>query len=69
MKIRLILMAFLLVAVMIFAVQNSATVALRFLWWEIDLPRSLMMFMMLFIGAVFGWSSRIVFRSAARKPD
>lgn len=57
----------LIVLVMIFAIQNSAIVEIRLLFWEVALPRSLLIFMMLFIGIVIGWFTRSMFRIARSK--
>jgi len=52
----------LLLLVMIFIVQNAAIVTIRFLVWEIDLPRSLMIFMTLLVGVLSGWFTRAMYR-------
>lgn len=45
----------LLTLLMIFAVQNAAVVQIRFLLWEFEFPRSLLIFLTLLIGIVIGW--------------
>lgn len=62
MTIKLIVATALIVLVMIFAVQNAAVVDIRLLFWDVALPRSLLIFMMLLIGVVIGWFLRSVFR-------
>lgn len=52
----------LVILVMVFAVQNAAVVDIRLLFWDVAFPRSLLIFMMLFIGIVIGWFLRSVFR-------
>jgi uncharacterized integral membrane protein len=59
---KLVIAAGLILLVMIFAVQNTATVNIRLLFWDVALPRSLLIFMMLLIGVVVGWFLRSVFR-------
>ena len=62
MQIRLIITLFLLLFVMVFAVQNAATVEIKLLFWEVSFPRSLLIIMMLLIGIIVGWFSRAIFR-------
>lgn len=52
----------LLALVMVFALQNAAVVEIRLLFWEVALPRSLLIFMMLSIGAIIGWFAQSMFR-------
>jgi uncharacterized integral membrane protein len=61
-KWKILLTAFLLVLVMVFSVQNATQVEIRFLFWEVAFPRSLLIFLMLLIGMVVGWILRSVFR-------
>ncbi len=62
MKRKLMVLAILLVFVMTFAVQNAAEVEIRLLVWEFAFPRSLLIFLMLLIGMIAGWTMRTVFR-------
>jgi len=62
MKTKLFIASGLVLLVMIFAVQNAATVDIRLLFWDVAFPRSLLIFMMLLIGVVIGWFLRSVFR-------
>ena len=62
MKTKLFIASGLILLVMIFAVQNAATVDIRLLFWDVAFPRSLLIFMMLLIGMVIGWFLRSVFR-------
>lgn len=59
----------LLLLVMVFAVQNAAVVEIRLLLWEVALPRSLLIFMMLLIGMVLGWFARSMFRILRARDD
>jgi uncharacterized integral membrane protein len=52
----------LFVFVMIFAVQNAADVDIKLLFWHVNFPRSLLIFMMLMIGMIIGWFARSLFR-------
>lgn len=62
MKIRLVMMSTLLVAVIVFAVQNAEIVLLRFLFFQIELPRSLLILLVFLIGSIIGWFSRGIWR-------
>ncbi len=39
----------------LFVIQNVAFVEIQFLFWAIQMPRSLLMFLLLAIGVVIGW--------------
>jgi uncharacterized integral membrane protein len=45
-----------LVAILIFAVQNSATQSLRFLNWRLDAPMSLVTVASYLLGMLSGWT-------------
>ena len=62
MKIKLIATIALLFIVIVFMLQNAADVAVKFLFWEIVLPRSLLLFVTLIIGIVVGWFVRAMYR-------
>ena len=62
MTFKLVITTALIILVMIFAVQNAAIVDIKLLFWDVEIPRSLLIFMMLFIGIVIGWFLRSVFR-------
>ena len=62
MTFKLIIATALIILVMIFAVQNAAVVDIKLLFWDVEIPRSLLIFMMIFIGIVIGWFLRSVFR-------
>jgi len=40
---------------LIFVYQNAATVELRFLFWEMTMSRSLLIFLVLAVGILTGW--------------
>jgi uncharacterized integral membrane protein len=62
MKTKLIATVILLIFVIVFMAQNTAAVGIRLLFWEIDVPRSLLVFMLLLIGALIGWFTRAMYR-------
>jgi uncharacterized integral membrane protein len=41
--------------VVIFIMQNTAVVAIQFLFWELSMSGSLMIFFVLAIGIIIGW--------------
>jgi len=47
--------------VLVFAVQNAAMVELKFLFWEIEFPRSLLLFLTMLIGVAVGWFLKPMF--------
>ncbi len=62
MKVKLAITMTLLLLVLVFAVQNAAIVELRFLFWVVEFPRSLLIFLTLLIGVVVGWFLKPMFR-------
>ena len=52
----------LLMLIIIFAAQNAAVIDIRFLAWRFDIRRSVLIFSVLVIGIVMGWSSRVIYR-------
>jgi uncharacterized integral membrane protein len=54
-----------LLAVM-FIVQNSTIVQISFLIWEIDISQSLLVILLIMIGALIGWFSHALFRHARK---
>lgn len=59
---KLVATLLLLLFVMIFAVQNAETVDIRLLFWNLALPRWLLIFMLLVIGIIIGWFYRSMIR-------
>ena len=51
---KLILALLLIIAVLVFAIQNVAAVDIRFLVWDFSLPRALMIGTLLGIGFLIG---------------
>jgi uncharacterized integral membrane protein len=41
--------------VVLFIIQNVAVVEIQFLFWSTQMPRSLLMFLLLVIGVMIGW--------------
>lgn len=62
MKWKLSITVILLFFVVVFIVQNAAIVEIKLLFWEIDMPRSLLVFMLLLIGVLIGWFTRAMYR-------
>lgn len=54
-NIKLIISLVLAALVLIFIIQNVATVELHFLLWTLSMSRSLMILFVLFIGLAVGW--------------
>ena len=66
-KRRLIIAGILLAVVLVFALQNVAIVEVQFLFWGIQLPRSLLIFLVLVIGIIAGWFLKGAFRKSRSK--
>jgi uncharacterized integral membrane protein len=58
MDIKLIVILMLAGLVVLFIIQNVAVVEIRFLFWSIQMSRSLLMFLLLAIGMIIGWFLR-----------
>lgn len=67
MKTRLIATVVLILVVVIFLIQNAAVVEIRLLFWEIAIPRSLLIVVMLLIGILIGWFARAMYRITRTK--
>ena len=61
-KLRAGLTLLLLTLVLIFAVQNAALIDIQIFRWHVELPRSVILFSMLIIGFIIGWSARVIYR-------
>ncbi len=46
----------------LFIIQNVAIVEIQFLFWATQMPRSLLIFLLLFIGFILGWFVHSYFR-------
>lgn len=52
---KLLVAAFLLLLVVIFAVQNYDVVEIKFLFWSFRASRAIIIFLTLILGFVLGW--------------
>jgi uncharacterized integral membrane protein len=57
--IRNILFAVLIILVIIFVIQNTQVVEVKFLAWQVNMSRALMLFGTLAIGIIAGWLIKI----------
>lgn len=55
MNAKLILVLVLTGAAVLFIIQNVAVVEIQFLFWSIQMSRSLLMFFLLAVGMLIGW--------------
>lgn len=55
MNLRLIFMLVLVGFVVLFILQNIVVVEISFLFWSIEMSRSLLMFLLLSVGVIIGW--------------
>jgi len=55
MNYKLILNLFLAGLILLFIIQNFAVVEIQFLFWSIQMSRSLLIFFLLAIGVIIGW--------------
>ena len=55
MGIKLLFVLVLAVLSVLFIVQNVAVVEIQFMFWSVQISRSLLMFLVLFIGITIGW--------------
>ncbi|MCR4300560.1 MAG: LapA family protein [Sulfuricaulis sp.] len=55
MSIKLILTLLLAMMVTVFALQNTAVVEIRFLFWTVSMSRALLILVVLAIGMVLSW--------------
>jgi len=52
----------------LFIIQNVVVVEVRFLFWSLEMSRSLLMFFLIAIGMIIGWVLHSFFRHRANKP-
>lgn len=52
---------------LLFMFQNTAVVQVRMLFWQIGMPRYLLIFLTLLIGMLIGWLVRAWFRAFMRQ--
>ena len=55
MNYKMIIVLILSGLVVLFIIQNVTVVEIKFLFWSIQMSRSLLIFILLAIGFVFGW--------------
>ena len=55
MNFKLITILILAGLVVLFIIQNVAVVEIQFLFWSMQMSRSLLMFLLLAVGMVMGW--------------
>jgi len=55
MNFKLIMVLILIAFVILFVIQNVAVVEIQFLFWSIEMSRSLMIFALLITGVIVGW--------------
>lgn len=55
MNYKLTLVLILVGLVVLFIIQNVVVVEIRFLFWSVQMSRSLLIFFLLAIGALLGW--------------
>ena len=55
MKPKLIIGAILAGLALVFIVQNTTVMDLRFLFWTLSMSRALLMFLILAVGMILGW--------------
>ncbi len=65
--VRNIIFIFLIGVVVIFVLQNTQVVEVRFLFWTVSMSRALMLFGTLAIGLVGGWLMTVPKRGKALK--
>lgn len=63
-KLRLTIAVTLIALVVIVALQNLTPVPLQLLFWNLTLPRALLIVIVLVIGVVIGWFLRAIARRA-----
>lgn len=68
-KFKTIIMLLLIIAVLIFTIQNVAAVEIQFLFWGFSIPRALMILVLLGTGFVVGLlvASLLRFRQAGKR--
>lgn len=65
MRIKLIISLFLLILAVIFAIQNSNALTVKFLVWETTLPVALIIIITLTVGAIIG----LIYSIPQKKPE
>lgn len=55
MNVKLISILILVGISILFILQNFANVEIRFLFWSVQMPRAIFMFLLLLVGVATGW--------------
>ncbi|WP_019557804.1 lipopolysaccharide assembly protein LapA domain-containing protein [Thiomicrorhabdus arctica] len=55
MNVKLVSISILVGLVVLFILQNVVVAEIQFLFWSIQMPRSVLMFVLLVIGIIIGW--------------
>ena len=63
MRTKLIIGGILLLLIIIFIVQNTEVVSIKFLFWELSLSRVLMVFLVFLTGGILGWVGHGFYKS------
>lgn len=66
-RVKLFIGVVLVALVLLFAVQNAATVDIQLLFWSFAFPRSLLLFLVLLVGFVAGWFVRSALKLVSAK--
>jgi len=53
----------------LFIIQNVAVVEIQFLFWSTQIPRSLLMFLLLAMGIIMGWFLHSYYTSRKEEAD
>ena len=53
--------------VVVFTLQNTQVVEVRFLFWKLGMSRVLLIFLLLAVGAILGWVAGGAYRHRARR--
>jgi putative membrane protein len=64
---KLTLSLVLIGVVVLFTLQNTQVVEVRFLFWKLGMSRVLLIFLLLAVGAVLGWVANGAYRHRARR--
>lgn len=65
MKTKIIIIIILAVSLIIFVLQNTETVAIKFWFWELSIPRALLLFVCFALGIIIG----LIIPSSKKKPE
>ncbi|MCF7821983.1 MAG: LapA family protein [Mariprofundaceae bacterium] len=66
---KLILILVLAGFAVLFIIQNVAIVEIQFLFWSMQISRSLLVFLLLAVGIIIGWFLRSHLKRPRRNPD